>query len=211
MTAACCASLGNQDSGGLHYCFLTAPLYLCISPIPHLAVIWTWSLQLREGPGGWMKTVSGNPEMGDTGSLLCPGAPHSLAWHHDHPLTGWVNWGNYERNCWQGSGLPIISQGLSWFPLDRKFNMFYNIWFKYQTLVLDNLVFVFFFLIVFLILLTFWWFLLLIFLKVCLYSIEKCIFSAWNITIALWLSKTNIAKVYFMWTQAKSSICAFIV
>lgn len=134
---------GNQDSGpGLPYCFLTAPLYLCISPVPCLAIIWTWPLQLREGPGGWMKTVSGNPEMGDTGSLLCPGAPQGLAWHNDHPLTGWVNEGIL-RETWQGSGLPIINQEFSWFPLDRKFNTFYNIWFQYQTLVLDNLVFLF--------------------------------------------------------------------
>ena len=58
--------------------------------------------------------------------------------------TYWMSeWGNSERNCWQGSGLPIINQELSWFSLDRKFNTFYNIWFKYQTLVLDNLVYFF--------------------------------------------------------------------
>ena len=90
---------GNQDSGpGLHYCFLTAPLYLCISPVPCLAVIWIWSLQLREGPGGWMKTVSSNPEKGGHRKPFVPRSPTRSG------LTPWSStywmseWGNSERN-----------------------------------------------------------------------------------------------------------------
>ena len=57
---------------------------LCIPSLSWLASVWTCLLDLREGPGGWMKPISCNQEMGmgDTERLLCPEAPQAPAWFH---------------------------------------------------------------------------------------------------------------------------------
>ena len=49
--------------------------YLCIPSLPWLATVWTCALKLEESHGAWMKSISCNPETGDTERILCPGAP----------------------------------------------------------------------------------------------------------------------------------------
>ena len=54
-------------------------LCFCIPPLPWLATVWICPLELREGPGGWMKPISYKQEMGDMERLLCPRAPQGPA------------------------------------------------------------------------------------------------------------------------------------
>ena len=48
-------------------------LCICIPSLPWLATVWTCTLDLREGHGGWMKPIPYNQEIGDTERLFCPG------------------------------------------------------------------------------------------------------------------------------------------
>ena len=54
---------------------------ICFPSFPQLAPVWT-CLELREGPGGWMNSISYIQEMGDTERLLCPRAPQGPALFH---------------------------------------------------------------------------------------------------------------------------------
>ena len=76
---------GNQDfPPRLPYCYLIVPpflLSLCI-PFLLLATVWTCPLEFREGPGGWIKHISCNQEMGKSERLLCSEAPQGFAWFH---------------------------------------------------------------------------------------------------------------------------------
>ena len=51
-----------------------AAFSLVIPSLPGLATVCTCLLELREGPGGWMKPISCHHEMGDTERILHPGA-----------------------------------------------------------------------------------------------------------------------------------------
>ena len=74
--------------------------YLHIPPLPQLATVWIFSLELREGHGGCMKPISCNQEMGDTERLLCPGAPQGPSrYQWEGPQQGhrWGKQGTTER------------------------------------------------------------------------------------------------------------------
>ena len=84
---------GNQDPAPrLHSCFswLFLPC-LCIPSLSWLTAVWTYSLELREGPGAWMKTISYNQEMRDSERLLCRGDPQGPVRYQDR-LTGGRDW-----------------------------------------------------------------------------------------------------------------------
>lgn len=61
--------------------------WLLIASLLILSLFWLTNigvclLGLREGHGGWMKPIFYKQETGNTGRLLCPGAPQYLAQFH---------------------------------------------------------------------------------------------------------------------------------
>ena len=64
---------------------------LCIPSLSWLAIVWTCLLELREGPGGWMNTISCNQENGGHWKTLCPGSHRVLHGFSIAVVSEWVN------------------------------------------------------------------------------------------------------------------------
>ena len=71
----------------LHCCFFGSCLCsVSASPSrPQLAMVWTCSLELREGPKVWMKPIFCNQKMQAPERLFCPGIPQGPAQYHKAP------------------------------------------------------------------------------------------------------------------------------
>ena len=105
--AAAYPFVGNQDlAPRLHYCFswLFLPC-LCIPSLPWLATVWTCSLEIKEGHGGWLKSISYNQEVGEAERpwwwILVTISPHTRINSRSRALALCLHWGRNSAKRWK--------------------------------------------------------------------------------------------------------------